>query len=320
MAVEGMPPALSDAATQSKGVQGRKKSIGRRIYERRVAYVMLAPTFIFLLIFMYYPALLGLYRSVFKWTPGIDAKFVGLDNFIQLFIKDRVFLNSLDHMLQLAAWYVVSTVGVSLFIAVLIHRLRGGRTQYTLRLGMILPVVIPAIVPLMLWKFIYDVKVGPLNAILTWVGLESWTRAWLSDPNVALYAVMLRNFPWVDGVAILILLAGLQAIPYEIVESAMIDGATEIRRFWSIELPLIAGQIKLISVLTIMWGVQEFTAVFAMTQGGPINSTMVPGMWMFWNAFRINKMGYASAIGVVMFMITLVLTLINMKYITTEEY
>ena len=319
MAVEEMP-ALPDSAAQSVGVGARKKTLGRRIYEGRVAYIMLAPTFVFLLIFMYYPALLGLYRSAFKWAPGLSADFVGLGNFVQLFTKDRVFLNSMDHMLQLAAWYVVSTVGVSLFIAVLIHRLRGGRAQYTFRLGMILPVVIPGIVPLMLWKFIYDVKVGPLNVILVALGLESWTRAWLSDPNVALYAVMLRNFPWVDGVAILILLAGLQAIPYEIVESAMIDGASEMRRFWSIELPLIAGQIKLISVLTIMWGVQEFTAVFAMTQGGPINSTMVPGMWMFWNAFRINKMGYASAIGVVMFMITLVLTLINMKYITTEEY
>ena len=319
MAVEEMT-ALPDAAVQSVGAQAHKKALGRRIYEGRVAYVMIAPTFVFLLVFMYYPALLGLYRSAFKWAPGLSSDFVGLGNFIQLFTKDRVFVSSMDHMLQLAAWYVVSTVGVSLFIAVLIHRLRGGRTQYTFRLGMILPVVIPAIVPLMLWKFIYDVKVGPLNMILIWAGLEEWTRAWLSDPNVALYAVMLRNFPWVDGVAILILLAGLQAIPYEIVESAMIDGASEMRRFWSIELPLIAGQIKLISVLTIMWGVQEFTAVFAMTQGGPINSTMVPGMWMFWNAFRINKMGYASAIGVVMFMITLVLTMINMKYITTEEY
>ena len=319
MAVEEMP-ALPNAAAQTVDVQARKKSLGRRMYEGRVAYVMLAPTFIFLLIFMYYPTLLGLYRSVFKWTPGLEAKFVGLDHFVQLFTKDRVFLNSMDHMLQLAAWYVISTVGVSLFIAILIHRLKQGRAQYTFRLGMILPVIIPTIVPLMLWKFIYDASVGPLNAILTWVGLESWTRAWLSDPNVALYAVMLRNFPWVDGVAILILLAGLQAIPYEIVESAMMDGAGEMRRFWSIELPLIAGQIKLISVLTIMWGVQEFTAVFAMTQGGPINSTMVPGMWMFWNAFRINKMGYASAIGVVMFLITFVLTLINMKYIISEEY
>ena len=319
MAVEEMP-ALPNAAAQTVDVQARRKSLGRRMYEGRVAYVMLAPTFIFLLIFMYYPALLGLYRSVFKWTPGLEAKFVGLDHFVQLFTKDRVFLNSMDHMLQLAAWYVISTVGVSLFIAILIHRLKQGRAQYIFRLGMILPVIIPTIVPLMLWKFIYDASVGPLNAILTWVGLEAWTRAWLSDPNVALYAVMLRNFPWVDGVAILILLAGLQAIPYEIVESAMMDGAGEMRRFWSIELPLIAGQIKLISVLTIMWGVQEFTAVFAMTQGGPINSTMVPGMWMFWNAFRINKMGYASAIGVVMFLITFVLTLINMKYIISEEY
>ena len=319
MAVEEMP-ALPNAAAQTVDVQARRKSLGRRMYEARVAYVMLTPTFIFLLIFMYYPTLLGLYRSVFKWTPGLEAKFVGLDHFVQLFTKDRVFLNSMDHMLQLAAWYVISTVGVSLFIAILIHRLKQGRAQYTFRLGMILPVIIPTIVPLMLWKFIYDASVGPLNAILTWVGLEAWTRAWLSDPNVALYAVMLRNFPWVDGVAILILLAGLQAIPYEIVESAMMDGAGEMRRFWSIELPLIAGQIKLISVLTIMWGVQEFTAVFAMTQGGPINSTMVPGMWMFWNAFRINKMGYASAIGVVMFLITFVLTLINMKYIISEEY
>ena len=319
MAVEQIP-ALPNAAHQGVGVQAREKSLWRRTYEGRVAYLMIAPTFIFLLVFMYYPAVLGLYRSLFKWSAGLEAEFISLDNFVKLFTKDRVFLSSLDHMLQLAAWYVVSTVGVSLFIAVLIHRLRAGRIQYTFRLGMILPVVIPSIVPLMLWKFIYDASVGPLNAILTWVGLDSWTRAWLADPNVALYAVMLRNFPWVDGVAILILLAGLQAIPFEIVESAMIDGASEMRRFWSIELPLIAGQIKLISVLSIMWGVQEFTAVFAMTQGGPINSTMVPGMWMFWNAFRINKMGYASAIGVVMFFITLVLTLINMKYITTEEH
>ncbi len=318
MAVEQMP-ALPEAA-QSIGAQERKKTLWKRIREGRVAYLMLMPTFIFLLIFMYYPALLGLYRSLFKWSAGLQGKFIGIDNFVRLFTKDKVFLNSLDNMLQLAAWYVVSTVGVSLFIAILIHRLRRGRTQYTFRLLMILPVVIPSIVPLMLWKFIYDFKVGPLNVFLTWAGLETWTRPWLADPNVALYAVMLRNFPWVDGVAILILLAGLQAIPYEIVESAMIDGAGEMRRFWSIELPLIAGQIKLISVLTIMWGVQEFTAVFAMTQGGPINSTMVPGMWMYFNAFSVGKMGYASSIGVVLFLITLVLTVVNMKYITTEEY
>ncbi len=281
---------------------------------------MLVPTMIMLAVFMYYPAFLGLYRSLFDWAPGLDAEWVGLDNFIQLFTKDRVFQQSMGNMLQLSLWYVLSTIFVSLFVAILLHRMISQRLKFLFRFLSILPVVIPGIVLLMLWKFIYDATVGPLNMLLIAAGLEQWTRAWLADPNTALYAVMLRNFPWVDGVAILILLAGLQAIPPEVIESARIDGANNWRILWAMEFPLITGQIKLLTVLTIMWGVQEFTAVFAMTQGGPINKTMVPGMWMFWNAFSINKMGYASAIGVVLFLLTLVLTLINMKYISTQEF
>lgn len=318
MVVEQASATQNVRVRHAPGLQ-RQQSLWKRIWRARVAYLMLMPTFVFLVLFMYYPALSGLYRSLFDWSAGLDAKFVGLDNFVKLFTKDRVFNSSLLNMLKLATWYVISTVAISLFIALLIHRLRNQQAKYVFRLLMVLPVIIPGIVLLMLWKFIYDASIGPLNSMLIAVGLENWTRAWLADPNTALYAVMLRNFPWVDGVAILIFVAGLQAIPFEIVESAMIDGAGGMRRFWSIELPLISGQIKLISVLTVMWGVQEFSAIFAMTQGGPINSTMVPGMWMYWNAFRINKMGYASAIGVIMFVITLVLTLINMKYITTEE-
>ncbi|MYA05787.1 MAG: sugar ABC transporter permease [Caldilineaceae bacterium SB0664_bin_22] len=274
-----------------------------QVWKGRTGYLMLVPTMVLLGVFMYYPAFLGLYRSLFDWAPGLDADFVGLGN-----------------MLQLSLWYVLSTVFVSLFVAILLHRMISQRLKYLYRFLAILPVIIPGIVLLMLWKFIYDATVGPLNMLLIAIGLEEWTRAWLANPNTALYAVMLRNFPWVDGVAILILLAGLQVIPQEIIESARIDGATNWRILRSVEFPLITGQIKLLTVLTIMWGVQEFTAVFAMTQGGPINKTMVPGMWMFWNAFRINKMGYAAAIGVILFVLTLILTLINMKYITTQEY
>lgn len=291
-----------------------------QVWKGRTGYLMLVPTMVLLGVFMYYPAFLGLYRSLFDWAPGLDADFVGLGNFVKLFTKDKVFQQSMGNMLQLSLWYVLSTVFVSLFVAILLHRMISQRLKYLYRFLAILPVIIPGIVLLMLWKFIYDATVGPLNMLLIAVGLEEWTRAWLANPNTALYAVMLRNFPWVDGVAILILLAGLQVIPQEIIESARIDGATNWRILRSVEFPLITGQIKLLTVLTIMWGVQEFTAVFAMTQGGPINKTMVPGMWMFWNAFRINKMGYAAAIGVVLFILTLILTLINMKYITTQEY
>lgn len=302
------------------GHTGQPTSLTRQIWQGRMGYLMLVPTLAMLAIFMYYPAFLGLYRSLFDWAPGLDAEWVGLGNFVKLFTRDRVFQQSMGNMLQLSLWYVLSTVFVSLFAAIMLHRMISLRLKFLFRFLTILPVIIPGIVLLMLWKFIYDATVGPLNMGLIAVGLEQWTRAWLADPNTALYAVMLRNFPWMDGVAILILLAGLQVIPLEIIESARIDGATNWRILWSVEVPLITGQIKLLTVLTIMWGVQEFTAVFALTQGGPINKTMVPGMWMFWNAFRINKMGYASAIGVILFLLTLVLTLINMKYISTQEF
>ena len=170
-------------------------------------------------------------------------------------------------MALLTIWYLIAFVGLSIGVAVLIHRIRRRRLQVLLPLLLILPVIIPAVVLILLWKFIYDSTIGPLNAILIGVGLQDWTHAWLAEPKIAIYAVMFRNFPWIDGVSVLILLAGLQAIPAEIVESGLLDGASGWRRLRYIELPLITGQIKLLVVLTIMWGVQEYSAVWAMTAG-----------------------------------------------------
>jgi raffinose/stachyose/melibiose transport system permease protein len=296
------------------------KTLWERIWETRTGYLMVVPTLAFLLIFQYYPAVSGLYRSLFDWNAGLEGTFVGLANFIELFTDDKVFIRSLKNMALLTIWYLFAFVGLSTGVAVLIHRIRQDGSKYFFRLFMILPVIIPAVVLILLWKFIYDSTIGPLNTILIGVGLQDWTHAWLAEPKIAIYAVMLRNFPWIDGISVLILLAGLQAIPVEIIESGLLDGASGWRRLRYIELPLITGQIKLLVVLTIMWGVQEYTAVWAMTQGGPIDSTQVPGMWMYFNAFRISRMGYASAIGVVMFLITLVATILNMRYIRSQEY
>ena len=293
------------------------KTLWERIWETRTGYLMVVPTLAFLLIFQYYPAVSGLYRSLFDWNAGLEGTFIGLANFIELFTDDEVFIRSLKNMALLTIWYLFAFVGLSTGVAVLIHRIRHDGSKYFFRLFMILPVIIPAVVLILLWKFIYDSTIGPLNTILIGVGLQDWTHAWLAEPKIAIYAVMLRNFPWIDGISVLILLAGLQAIPVEIIESGLLDGASGWRRLRYIELPLITGQIKLLVVLTIMWAVQEYTAVWAMTQGGPIDSTQVPGMWMYFNAFR---MGYASAIGVVMFLITLVATILNMRYIRSQEY
>lgn len=279
---------------------------------------MVLPTLAFLLVFQYYPAISGLYRSLFNWDAGLEGTFIGLANFVELFTDDKVFIRSLKNLALLMVWYLIVFVGLSILVAVLIHRIRNGSLQYTFRLFMVLPVVIPGVVFILLWLFIYDATIGPLNALLTGIGLQP--HAWLAEPKIAIYAIMFRNLPWVDGVFVLILLAGLQAIPVEIVESGLLDGANGWRRVRYIELPLVTGQIRLLIVLTIMWSVQEYTAVWAMTSGGPIDSTQVPGMWMYFNAFSIGRMGYASAIGVVMFAITLVATIINMRYFRTQEF
>ena len=297
-----------------------KLSLLTRMWQAKTGYLMVAPTLALLVVFLYYPAMSGLYRSLFNWTAGLPAKFVGLDNFVELFTEDKVFVHALKNMVLLLGWYLFTGVGLSIPVAMLIHRIKNGSIQYFYRLFMVLPVVIPGVVFILLWMFIYDATIGPLNALLTAVGLGNWTHAWLAEPKIAIYAVMLRNFPWIDGVGILILLAGFQRIPFEVIEAGLLDGADGLKRLWYIELPLVAGQIKLLIVLTIAWGVQEYSAVWAMTQGGPIDRTQVPGMWMYWNAFRIGRMGYASAMGVVMFLITLVATIVNMRYIKTTEF
>jgi ABC-type sugar transport system permease subunit len=305
-------PAARSAQTQ------QDSDLWKRIYKYRYVYAMLVPTFVLLFTFNYYPAFMGLYRSFFIWDVGLPAQFIGLGNFVQLFTQDEVFLESLSHVTLITVWRVVSGVTVPFIVAELIFNLRSQVSQYTYRVLMILPAVVPGIVHLLLWQFIYDGTHGLLNAILAGVGLEEWQQPWLGSPKTALYAVTFMGFPWVSGVTVLIYLAGLQGISREVIDSAQVDGCTGLRRIFAIDIPLIMGQFKLITVLSIIGGLQGWVSVFVMTAGGPGAASMVPGLWMYNNAFLWNKMGYASAIGMFLFLLIFALTLFNMKFVKTE--
>jgi ABC-type sugar transport system permease subunit len=140
-------------------------------------------------------------------------------------------------------------------------------------------------------------------------------RNWLGDSNLALYSIMFMGFPWVGTISMLIFYAGLQSIPTSVLESAKLDGATGLRRFISIDFPLILGQFKLLLILGIIGGIQAFQTVLILTYGGPGKSTQMPGLTMFREAFNYGNLGYGTTIGVVMFLIILLLTYVNMKYI-----
>lgn len=291
-----------------------------RVVRYRESYLLLLPTFLLIIIFNYYPAGSALYHSFFDWNGANLKRFSGLSNFVQMF-NDKTLWLSFGHLAQLTLFGVIISVSFPLVAAALIFHLRDLRWAYFYRVLFVVPMVVPGIVVLMIWRFIYSPNLGLINQILRAIGLEILARPWLGDFKLALYALMGIGFPWVAGFATLIYLAGFQAIPAELLDAAAIDGASTRQRFFSVELPLVVSQIKLIVILTIIGSFQNFATVLVMTNGGPGTETMVPGLYLYRNAMQYNKMGYACAIGTLMFLITLALTYLNTRYLKSSvEY
>ena len=282
------------------------------------AYFFLIPSIGLVLLFNYIPILEAFFRSFFQWRGGKMAVFLGLKNYIELF-SDSAFTTSSVNMLLFMLRHLLTVLTIPLFTAELIFGLRTRpQLQHFYRVLFVIPMVVPMLVVLLIWSFIYDGEVGLINAILKGIGLEQFTRGWLAEPDTALLAIMGVNFPWVRGTAVLIYLAGLLSINTEIWDAAKLDGLKGLGRFFAIDLPLIMGQIKLMIIWTIMQQTQGFVSILVLTQGGPGWSTLVPGMYLYQNAFQHARMGYANAIGVVMFVFLMIVTVINFKYVKTD--
>ncbi len=296
-----------------------KQSLGQRLRRALPLYAVLLPTLVGLVVFEYYPVVLAIYRSFFEWDIGLPAQWIGFDNYVRMFTDDATFTRSLKNIAIITAWVTFQATVIPLIVAELIFAVRSLRLKYFFRIGMILPAIIPGVVIFLMWRFIYDGSIGLLNAFLGVVGLEGWQNVWLGDPRTAIWAITFSGFPYVNGVNTLITLAGLQNISKEVIESSQLDGASTLRRILYIDTPLVFGQIKLNLVRAIISSIQLFEIVFVMTEGGPIKSSMVPGLWLYFNAFNYHRMGYASAMGVFIFVVILALTLLSMRLLREER-
>jgi len=309
------------AATATIPYRRKKKkvSLWQRIVKARYYYFLLLPCFILLIVFNYYPSFLALWGSIFTLDYGREGEYVGLQNFRELW-NDPTFISSVRNVVLLTVFGAVTAITIPVFVAEWIFRLQSDRAQYIYRIIMVWPAIVPGLVTLLLWQFIYDPYNGLLNAMLNWVGLDQWsTKAWLADPDLALYALMGSGFPFVGGIGVLIYLAGLQSISTEIYDAAKLDGAGGMRQFLTIDLPLIKGQIRLNLVLSIITGLQALTGPLVLTGGGPVDSTMVPGLYMYQQAFTYGRLGYASAIGVLVFIAVFVLTVLNLTLFRDKD-
>ncbi|MGI6567304.1 MAG: sugar ABC transporter permease [Firmicutes bacterium] len=303
--------SIRDSVTASKGSRWLKQ-----VKQSRILYLLLVPTFLMLIAFNYWPAITALYRSLYAWDGAFYQQFIGLGNFQEMF-SDPIMITSFRNMALLTMGWVVIRVVFPLLGAELVFNLRSAWAQYFYRVIFVIPMVIPQIVTLLLWRFMYGMY-GPINEFLRVAGLGHLARGWLGDFDFALPAILFVGFPWIDAFNFLIFLAGLIAIPSSVLETALLEGAVGLRRIVMVDIPLILGQIKLVVVLTLINSIREYQMILVMTNGGPGWATMVPGLAMYQNAFLYGRMGYGSAIGTTLFVILLGLTYLNMRYVQSE--
>ncbi len=283
---------------------------------RLIAYAFLAPTFIFILSFSYYPAVRALIGAFTSWDGFNPPTWIGFANFTQAF-HDPVFLQSIGHV---ALWTVV---GIPLalvppfIVAELVFQLRSLRAQYLYRTLFIISMVLPTVVGILIWQYIYE-PTGLLNAVLKLIGLGFIHHAWLANPSYALWAVILMGFPWVAPFNLLIYYAGLQAIPGELLDAAAVDGTSRWGRILKIDLPLVMSQVKLLLVLSIVGVSQNLLTPMLMTGGGPGTSTTTPVFYMYETAINYDQYGYGMAIAFMVFVVVMVLALLNMRYFQSE--
>ncbi|MCQ6563824.1 carbohydrate ABC transporter permease [Paenibacillus mendelii] len=281
-------------------------------------YAFLIPIFLVLGTFKYIPFFNAVKMSFYNWNGANVKEFIGFDNFVRLFSDDTLHV-ALKNIGMFTLSGVVIQLTLPLIAAVLVFHVTSAKLQNALKVWFVIPLVIPSIVIFLTWQWIYAGEYGVLNQFLELVGLESWTHAWLGESKTAIWSVIFVNFPWIGGINFLLYLAGLMSISSELFEVSKLDGMNPWQRFLRLELPLVRSQIKLVMVLTIIGQIQSFENVLVLTNGGPGDTTLTPALYLYTTGFSYNEMGYSSAIGLSLFIILLLLTFINNKFIKNTE-
>ncbi len=273
-----------------------------------IGWLFVLPSLSAFALFMFLPIILGFWYSLTDYTGlSRDYQFIGLKNYIDLF-DDRYFKVSLKNNVIYAALYSSLTMLFSLLLATLLNRLT--RLRKLFRTVFFLPYISSMVSVAIIWKMIFNPSGGPLNTILTQIGIQNPPK-WLASTDWALYAVIIVSIWKFCGYYMLIFLAGMQNIPDSLYESAALDGATAPQRYFRITLPMMTPTIFLNLILVTISSFQVFDLINVMTQGGPGMSTNVLAYRIYYEGFQRSHMGYASAIAYFLFAIILVITLIQ---------
>ncbi|KRE03551.1 carbohydrate ABC transporter permease [Priestia megaterium] len=297
---------------------GTEKETKNRVKwkENVVAYTFLGPALLLLLLFLIIPAIMSVYYAFTDYyllTPDM-RKFVGLDNFINLF-KDPIFLKSLANTLKFVVWVIPLQIGAALGLALLLNKQRKANTFF--KVAYFSPVVMSLVVISVLWLYLLNPNEGIINNVLTYFGVSA--QPFLTSPKQAMFTIVFVSAWQGAGFQMLIFLAGLQNIPGDVYEAAQLDGMNKWQRFIYITLPLLKPTSIFIFITTLIGAFKLLVQPMVMTQGGPVNSTMTVVYYIYQTGFTDRMVGYASSIALLFGTIIGLVTLAQRKLVKEED-
>ena len=272
-------------------------------------YLFISPWLIGFFCLTLGPMLFSLYASFTKWDGVHTPQPIGLTNYVKMFTADPDFYATIGRTFYYAAGRVIIGVILAMILAILINQKIFGRTFF--RVIFYLPTIVTGVAVYLVWSWMFDPTNGILNYLLGLVGIQG--PLWLASPNWAMPALIVMSLTATGGM-IIIFLAGLQGIPQDLYDAAGVDGAGALSKFWNVTVPLLSPVILFNVILGIISALQVFAEPFVMTGGGPIHATYVYGLYLYDFAFQYFNFGYASGLAWILFIITILLSLLVLAY------
>lgn len=289
--------------------QEKERRVGQaRRNEEKWFFIFISPWLIGFLIFTLGPMIASIYFSLTNWDLFSPPKFIGFANYVRLFTKDKIFLKTIYNTFYYAIIAVPLNIAISLGLAYLLtHKLKGMRIYRTI---FYLPAVVPIVASSMVFIWLLAPDTGLINRFLALFGIDG--PAWLLDPQWVKMSFVFMEL-WAVGFSMILILSAIKGTPIEMYEAAAIDGANKIQQFFNITIPVITPVIFFILVMGIIRCLQAFSQIYIMTKGGPNNASNMMVTYLFDNAFNFYRMGYASSIAWVLFVIIILITLLVLK-------
>ncbi|MBI2942509.1 MAG: sugar ABC transporter permease [Chloroflexi bacterium] len=286
-----------------------RRGLRRRGVNQGLLFV--APALLLYAAFVIYPVVETWRLSVMQWDGIQPQRFVGLANYVTLFTNDPIFLLGVRNNLYWMAFSIPLQLVFGLALALLLNQGLAARAFY--RGVFFSPVTISTAVIAVVWGTILGPQGGTFNNLLTALGLGSLTRAWLGDPGIALFAAIGVNVWRFIGYSMVLYLAGMQSIPLEYYEAARVDGASVWQQVRHVTLPLLTPTTVTLTILGVIRTMREFDLVYVLTKGGPAHQSELVSLHIFNQGFLFSKLGYGSAVAVVLLIATIILTVIQLR-------